>query len=106
MKPPSLPTLKRYGLTSADWKAMLWAQDGVCAFCRKVPPSGKLVIDHEHAKGWKHMPPEKRRLFVRGLCCHFCNRNLLRRGVTLERAKRAVEYLETYQARRALLSAA
>lgn len=98
MKPPSLPTLKRYGLLPEDWLKMLDEQGGVCACCGKVPPSGKLVTDHLHVKGWRQMPPERRRLWVRGIVCHFCNRNVLRRGVTLERMRNAARYLERFQA--------
>jgi hypothetical protein len=97
---PKPATLARYGLSLADWQRMLGEQGGVCACCRRQPPSGRLVVDHLHAKGWHRMPPERRRLYVRGACCSFCNRNVLRRGVTLERAQRTVAYLAAFETRR------
>jgi hypothetical protein len=58
--------LRRYGMTLEQHAAMLEAQGGLCAICRK-PPSGKrpLVVDHCHASGT-----------VRGLLCYGCNRAL------------------------------
>lgn len=96
---PSAATLKKYGLSEAEWKAILDAQGGVCFICKKVPTKGRLCIDHDHAKGWKKMPPEKRKTYVRGVLCWFCNFNYLARGITIERAKNVVTYLEQYAAR-------
>jgi Recombination endonuclease VII len=53
--------LKRYGLTLADFDAMLEAQNGLCAVCG-VRPARTLNIDHCHETG-----------DVRGLLCSGCN---------------------------------
>jgi hypothetical protein len=51
-----------YGITEADYLALLEKQGGVCAVC-KEPPQGKLCVDHVH--------DETKR--VRGLLCTPCN---------------------------------
>lgn len=64
--------------------------------CHRQPSSGRLVIDHEHVFGWKRMPPEERRLYVRGLLCFFCNHYYLARGLTVDKAENVVRYLKRY----------
>lgn len=59
--------LKRvYGITLADYKTMVSAQDGRCACCGKEPKSdhriSNLSVDHCHESG-----------VVRGLLCNKCN---------------------------------
>jgi hypothetical protein len=100
IREPKPATLKRYGMTMDDWRAMLEAQGGVCFICQREPKSGRLCVDHEHVRGWKALPAEKRRLYVRGLCCWMCNHYYLGRGITVDKAKRVVEYLTQYLARR------
>jgi hypothetical protein len=97
--PPKKATLKRYGLSLEEWKAMLEEQGGVCAVCQKVPPNGRLCTDHHHAPKWKKMPPEQRKRYVRGLLCAYCNLRLLRKGWTLDKLKRAVVYIEKYESK-------
>ncbi len=99
-KVPSDKTLAKYGLSFAKWDRIATAQNDVCAVCKKLPNSGRLVIDHEHAPKWSKMPPEKRRLYVRGLLCYFCNRYFLARGATVQKMLDAAEYLKQYQERR------
>lgn len=60
---------KTYGLTLAEYQAMLARQDGKCAICRRLDAvSGadhSLHVDHDHATG-----------AVRGLLCMLCNRGV------------------------------
>lgn len=93
---PSPQTTKRYGLTLDEWVAILDAQGGVCAVCKRMPASGRLNVDHEHVRGWKQMPPQRRKQYVRGLLCYVCNNVFLRRGATPERLRNAADYLEKY----------
>lgn len=52
-------------VTDAEYEAMLTAQGGGCAICRRPPKTRRLHIDHDH-----------KTMRVRGLLCHRCNRNL------------------------------
>lgn len=103
---PAPTTLARYGGTVADWERLLREQDYCCGVCKRVPNPSKrdgkvrLVIDHEHVRGWKKMPPEQRWQYVRGLTCWFCNATYLGRGLTLAIARGVVAYLERYEERR------
>ncbi len=98
LKPPSKATLRRYGLDEADWFVLV-PEGGVCPICVRPPRDGKTVIDHEHVPRWKYKPPSERKKYVRGLLCSWCNFRLLRKGLTLERAKRIVAYLTAYHER-------
>jgi hypothetical protein len=96
MKLPTPVTLKKYGLTEQDWINMFVAQDGKCPICEN-PLIYRTNIDHFHVKKWKMMPPEQRKLYVRGILCWTCNRLIVGRGVTLKRLKAATLYLETFE---------
>lgn len=97
---PTKQTLAKYGLSLEEWLVMADAQGHVCYICQLEPVKGRLALDHEHVKFWKKLAPEHRKLFVRGLLCFFCNFRILGRGMTLEKAKRVVSYLEQYSLRR------
>lgn len=100
---PTVATLRKYGLTVEAWTTMLASQGGVCLVCRRVSPTGRSVIDHEHVKGWKKLAPQHRRWFVRGILCSFCNSHCVGRFMTLDKARRIVEYLESHELRKGLL---
>ncbi len=60
---------RNFGLTVAEYDAMVAAQGGVCACCQKVETHrnrngevSRLAVDHDHATG-----------SVRALLCHSCN---------------------------------
>jgi PHP family Zn ribbon phosphoesterase len=94
---PSKATLKKYGLTLADWQEIYSLQTGICPICKR--PLLKPVVDHLHIRNWKKMKPEKRKQYVRGIPCNYCNRRRLSRGMTLEIARNIVEYLERFEKR-------
>jgi len=86
--------LRTYGLTRDQYEAMLDAQGGVCALCKR--PARKiggfiLDVDHDHVTGK-----------VRSLLCRLCNIGIghFHEDPTLLRA--AAEYLEKYDDRRKL----
>lgn len=57
--------VRKYGVTLADYDAMLAAQGGKCAVCLTTPDTqryGVFHVDHCHASG-----------AVRGLLCRGCN---------------------------------
>jgi hypothetical protein len=55
-----------YGMTEADYEALLSTQGGTCAICRTPPTGGRrLHVDHDHEDG-----------AVRGLLCSNCNRGI------------------------------
>ena len=97
---PNPATLKKYGLSLNDWKEMLACQGYVCPICLKIPSSGRFVIDHVHVQNYKNMKPEKKKLWVRGICCHYCNRFYLSKGITIIKAQLIKEYLIDFEKRR------
>ena len=102
MKPriPKPQTLRKYGLTAREWSAILRKQGNACAVCKRVPDNGRLCTDHEHVKGWKKMPPEERKKFVRGMLCFFCNHYYVGRCITVAKAEAVVAYLRVYEGRK------
>jgi hypothetical protein len=97
---PTPPTTEKYGLSLLDWLQILAEQGWVCPPCDKPTPSGRYVVDHEHVRGWKAMPPAQRSLYVRGLLCMVHNRFTLARAMSPEIADRVALYLRRYEARR------
>lgn len=98
VKPPTKKTLKFYGLDEKDWMQYYYRQDGCCPVCeRHFSQTVKPVIDHVHVRGFKKMKFEKRKVHVRGLLCNFCNRRLVAKGMTLERAYNIYQYLNDYE---------
>lgn len=96
---PTPGTLRKYGLTRAEWVSILRGQGGVCLVCLKVPPSGRWVTDHEHIPKFKKLKPDVRRRYVRGIICSFCNSHCVGRFMTLEKARRVAQYLADYHDR-------
>jgi hypothetical protein len=64
-----------------------------------VPPSGRLCIDHQHVRGFKAMPPEEKRTWVRGLLCFTCNRYRVAKNEGAS-ARAVVAYLADFERRR------
>lgn len=100
IKPPTEATLAKYGLTAEEWIAMAESRDFKCWICGQVPKTGRLVVDHEHCKGFRKMPPEERKKRVRGLLCWWDNAQTVGRGASPQRLRRGADYLEEYARRR------
>jgi len=99
MKTPSQATLKKYGLSADEYAEIYVLQGGKCPICGNVL-SKTTNIDHFHTPNWKKMPPEVRKLYVRGIVDWFCNKNYLAKGITVERSKNVTSYLEKFEKRK------
>ena len=102
IKLPAEKTLATYGLSMDEWLDYLGAMgpfDTVaCQICERVQE--QFVVDHQHVRGWKTMPPEKRKLYVRGVICRGCNYFVLTRQVSALEHENAGKYLREYERRR------
>ena len=75
-----------YKISQEELDALIKAQYGKCAICKKEPKIGVLLhIDHDHQTGK-----------VRGLLCHKCNSVLGLSNDNLDVLREAVKYLETH----------
>ena len=96
---PTLPTLKKYGLSGKDWYDILERQFGYCPVCdRAFSEDRRPVVDHFHATGFKKMKPEYKRKCVRGLICTNCNQRLVGKLKTSQ-AYKVWMYLREYDVR-------
>lgn len=78
---------RAYGMTVADYDAMLQAQGGGCAICGEPCASGKrLSIDHNHATG-----------AVRGLLCAHHNHGIGKFQDSPALLRAAAAYLELHE---------
>jgi hypothetical protein len=74
---------RTFGMSLADYDAMLESQGGVCAICRHAPDSDeRFHVDHHDPRGG-----------VRGILCVRCNNALGQFREDVEIAARAVDYL-------------
>lgn len=79
-------TLDRMGLSIAQYDAMLSAQGGTCAICKRQPEHPKrLCVDHCHRTGR-----------VRGLLCHAHNLMIGNAQDRPEILTAGIEYLRKY----------
>ena len=95
-KPPTAATLQKYGLTAEAW--LLLAGDQ-CFICEQSWDTVDPVVDHKHVAGWRKLPPEERKKWVRGVISRNCNFKFVPRGMTARRARRVSEYLARFEKR-------
>jgi hypothetical protein len=100
IRPPGAPTLRRYGLTAAQWLRLFKAQGWRCPICRKSGAGVRWNTDHDHVPGWKVMPAAERRRYVRGVLCAYCNYRRVNSRMPATEAQRIADYLAAYEARR------
>jgi len=83
--------LINYGITAADYDAMLAKQGGGCAICGEACSSGRrLAVDHNHAC----CPGDKTcGRCVRGLLCGACNQGIGKLGDSPRLLIAAASYL-------------
>ncbi len=82
---------RTYGLTEADYDALLRNQGGRCAICRKPPAKRRLEVDHNHKTGE-----------VRGLLCWYCNKKRVGRETDALIFEKTAAYLRRPPARQIL----
>jgi hypothetical protein len=99
LRVPTTATLKKYGLNLKEWEDIALRQNFCCYVCEKLTTTGRLCIDHEHVKGWKKMPPDQRKRYVRGLLCWVCNTTFLGRGINIKKSMNVTRYLTEYDER-------
>ena len=75
----------KYGITNAEYDALLAAQDGLCLLCKKPAAvlTRRLHVDHDHVSGK-----------VRGLLCHGCNTAIGSMGDDPSLLRAAADYIE------------
>ncbi len=74
---------RTFGITQADYDALLAAQGGGCAICGKKPGKISLHVDHDHETGE-----------IRGLLCVGCNNALGQFRDDIGLLSRAREYVD------------
>lgn len=76
---------RRYGITPADYDALLEKQGGVCAICESpsCATGRRLAVDHDHNTG-----------HVRGLLCAACNLLLGKARDDIALLTRSIAYLK------------
>ncbi len=80
--------LLKYGMTEAQYEALLTSQNFRCALCETDKPGGRgrFHVDHCHTKG-----------HVRGLLCFQCNTGLGKFKDNPAALRKAAAYLEAAQ---------
>lgn len=72
---------RRYGITGAEYDAMVEARGGLCALCRERKPEH---VDHDHLTKQ-----------IRGVLCSCCNQGLGNFRDSVATLRTAIDYLET-----------
>lgn len=94
---PSKATLRKYGLSQDEWHDIIVSQNYQCPIChREFDNKVKPVVDHIHVRNYKKKSSAERNRLVRGILCIFCNWKIMTKGMTLEKARATVRYLEAY----------
>lgn len=96
--PPLPATLRRYGLEVGEWLALLAGQRWRCPICHRT--RARWNTDHDHVPGWKRLPAEERKRYVRGVLCAYCNHRRVNSRMTSAEAGRIARYLAAYERRR------
>lgn len=77
---------RKFGISIEQYEAMLEAQGGRCAICRREPhPTISLHVDHDHERG-----------HLRGLICFDCNAGLGKFRDRRRLLAAAMRYLDTH----------
>lgn len=97
-----MPKRAKHGLSAVELQAMLRAQGGACAICRRpITGIGEAAVDHDHALAAQHGHPISRgcRLCVRALLDSMCNTGIAYFSDDPDRLDAAAAYLRRWKAR-------
>lgn len=86
--------VRRYGITTAEYDTILAAQGGVCWICERPATGNRLAVDHRHVLKDKQQNPRDTRTRVRGLLCWRCNGALGKFNDSIEKLRKAADYLQ------------
>lgn len=76
---------KCYGISLAEYEALLEKQGGKCAICGGGDGSRAMPLDHDHTTNKN-----------RAILCHWCNKGLGQFFDSPERLRKAADYLEEH----------
>ncbi len=100
---PADARLRRtYGITLAEYNRCAALSDNACWICGSRPKTRRLHTDHKHVKGYKKMPPEEKRKYVRGILCAWCNAGLRKFRDNPAFFDAAAKYLRDWPAQKVL----
>ena len=91
---PAPSTLRRYGMTAAEWIELLAEQGWVCPICERDAGELKLNTDHEHVRGWEKMTNREKARYTRGILCAHCNHRKVHSKNDAATTGRILHYLE------------
>jgi len=75
---------RRFGLTPAEYDALVAQSDGLCGICRKPETRARrIALDHDHATGE-----------IRGFLCSGCNLLLGNAKDSIDLLEQAIQYLK------------
>ncbi len=96
--------VRTYGITLAEYDAILKEQGGGCWICGASPSKEqrRLSVDHLHSKGEKKRNLRERRDRIRGLLCGQCNRAIGKFKDDVTKLRRAADYLEQWPGQQVL----
>lgn len=80
-------TVKRYGITSADYQIMFDSQNGKCYICGNTEENKRLAVDHCHDSNK-----------IRKLLCSHCNQGLGHFRDNEDLMFKAIEYIKCHRA--------
>ena len=92
-----------YGLREHDYIRLLEAQGGVCAISGRPGGTRSLHVDHLHVPKYKAMPPEMKRLYVRGLLAYRMNKGIGWFSDNSEWLSNAARYVDDWPASKVLM---
>jgi hypothetical protein len=74
MKDKQYDLWRYYGLSLADYEALIARQSNTCPICQQPFTIDNIAsVDHKHVPGYDGMPPAEKRRHVRGVLHRDCN---------------------------------